>query len=1089
VVEFLRRRTPRQAPRLLGVTGASAGSINALLTAIRWCEASPSSTAEDNLFAQAWRPIGFDKLLPGRDVDYFAGGERWPEDLLLSRKAAFAAILDRVEESLQAPRYRDCELKLGFTVTSMAPRVLALRGLRVRNQRFVIPMMVRATGGRIHFSVDTGIQDNQRQDLLGNLLFLAPSGPNRASYEIEYRDVIRAALASSAYPFAFGPVDLAYCAPREECGAADSTENEACERLVRETGLGAGGVACRKKFIDGGVFDNVPLGVAMAQIESSMQPQAAAADAATPVAPAHRPLRYIYMYPGNRRSPDPETGGPPAAQMASTRRRGPLLGTFEFLSGAVDTASDYELHNVLRYNLWNAGTPQLGEALAELVAREQGGKAPPLDVARARAGAARLREMARRRPGRAELASALRDASRALEQLSSQPTAATAEARERDRDAYLAIRADILDSVVAVCGGAGPAAELCGGKRRELLLQARELQNDIRNERRLVLSRRFSPLAGTHIAHFGGFLDRPLRDYDYYAGIYDALWSVAELACDISAAQETGVHTDEMQQQAGPAAREIAPVEREARASCRRREFEAARRALAIEPGSAAHDITEALWLAEHEGERPAPDERPIGRAMAALFDPLRCADDPVGPVVIQPAADPARSRAPDAASQASPAAGPAPARPHRRGPMCLRDLDLAAFAAALRRADYRPSGDSPFMQWVLDHPQGGWWALPGVFAAGRLVALARAENMGKTLTGAALSETYLESYVDQHTRTFLVAPSSLPDRGMSRWAGLLFPFAALSLDRTRRFELGLLRGGVRLGPTGDVSGPAMLLPWDLLAELSGRVGVQPPGPEADDHGYGLFTRGSTTLHASLAPTLRVGGILWSIGFRAGVPVPVGPLHSTFSFEEEMNTEVVTTFLGDKLRFAFGCNPLQPAPSDGCWRDLYYSFGVNDLAGLAYWTGWNPYKLERLFIPFAAARASAEEPSGEIGIVRGGWQPWRFLGLWADASVVLGSDTTANASIAYEAELGAWVRRVGLRGGIPLSIREDARIRDSNLELVLTFPHGVRVAAGTFAFHVFDDEVPWSEGSYVSLGWDPGSILLRAVRAVRGEPP
>ena len=69
VIELMRNHTARQAPRLLGVTGASAGSINALLTAIRWCETRPTSTAEENLFARTWLPIGLDKLLPGRDDD------------------------------------------------------------------------------------------------------------------------------------------------------------------------------------------------------------------------------------------------------------------------------------------------------------------------------------------------------------------------------------------------------------------------------------------------------------------------------------------------------------------------------------------------------------------------------------------------------------------------------------------------------------------------------------------------------------------------------------------------------------------------------------------------------------------------------------------------------------------------------------------------------------------------------------------------------------------------------------------------------------------------------------------------------------
>ena len=50
-------------------------------------------------------------------------------------------------------------------------------------------------------------------------------------------------------------------------------------------------------------------------------------------------------------------------------------------------------------------------------------------------------------------------------------------------------------------------------------------------ERTLALSTRFSPLAGAQLANFGGFLDRPLREFDYYAGIYDGVHAAAVFAC------------------------------------------------------------------------------------------------------------------------------------------------------------------------------------------------------------------------------------------------------------------------------------------------------------------------------------------------------------------------------------------------------------------------------------------------------------------------------------------------------------------------------------------------------------------------------
>src|SRR5439155_4603417 len=52
-------------------------------------------------------------------------------------------------------------------------------------------------------------------------------------------------------------------------------------------------------------------------------------------------------------------------------------------------------------------------------------------------------------------------------------------------------------------------------------------------ERQLVLSRRFSPLGGGALLNFSGFLDRPLRDLDFYSGVYDAVVQIATRECEI----------------------------------------------------------------------------------------------------------------------------------------------------------------------------------------------------------------------------------------------------------------------------------------------------------------------------------------------------------------------------------------------------------------------------------------------------------------------------------------------------------------------------------------------------------------------------
>jgi hypothetical protein len=57
------------------------------------------------------------------------------------------------------------------------------------------------------------------------------------------------------------------------------------------------------------------------------------------------------------------------------------------------------------------------------------------------------------------------------------------------------------------------------------------LAEGTRPEQQLFVSSRFAPLAGSQLAGFGAFLDRPLRRYDYYAGVYEAVHCLAVGVC------------------------------------------------------------------------------------------------------------------------------------------------------------------------------------------------------------------------------------------------------------------------------------------------------------------------------------------------------------------------------------------------------------------------------------------------------------------------------------------------------------------------------------------------------------------------------
>lgn len=73
----------------------------------------------------------------------------------------------------------------------------------------------------------------------------------------------------------------------------------------------------------------------------------------------------------------------------------------------------------------------------------------------------------------------------------------------------------------------------------QLAQDALSLEQESAGERKLVLTTRFAPLAGSQLGNFGGFLDRPLREADYYIGVYDGLHQAAVHWCDNQDPYET----------------------------------------------------------------------------------------------------------------------------------------------------------------------------------------------------------------------------------------------------------------------------------------------------------------------------------------------------------------------------------------------------------------------------------------------------------------------------------------------------------------------------------------------------------------------
>lgn len=337
----------RRNPRLVGVTGASAGSINALLVAALYCETDASaarSSIDDNLLRSAWLEVGLDSLLPGDPRSY-----RLDDAVLAS--AALMPVVDQVRQALFqggmsfTPR---CRLPLGLTVTRVSPLEQEVGGLRVTSQRATLPLLFDVdASGKVRF---------ERQPL--------PSAVDAAESRLALADfaemgrvgvhpevVIQSLLASAAFPVAFRPRVLCECAT--DCGPDPEAADGSCPgpQGTPLTGLSCqaqsaaqGGRAlkiCRRRFVDGGVFDNAPVGLALEQSEAFFRPGVL------------KPLIALFVDPDNRRlQPQKRT------EEADRTLRG-ASSLLTFAGDLVHTARNRELARAAQAGRWNLTTRRL----------------------------------------------------------------------------------------------------------------------------------------------------------------------------------------------------------------------------------------------------------------------------------------------------------------------------------------------------------------------------------------------------------------------------------------------------------------------------------------------------------------------------------------------------------------------------------------------------------------------------------------------------------------------------------------------------------------------------------------------------------
>jgi hypothetical protein len=339
----------RRRLTLGALTGSSAGSINALLSAALWCESDEEMgdlTVDRNLLRDAWLPVGLDELLPADPARYA------PEDGLFA-SSAFAPVVDTVLGRLFSKagiRFRPgCRVPVGFTLTRVVPEFLTVFSLRVQSQQAVVPLI---------FEVDRTGAAWLRSDAT---LPATPSLPSRVALAestggpgpvVPADEAIQALLASAAFPLAFGARPLCECRVACTEGQREVTSNQCPGPVPGKalTGLSCAAYGkahqgqefklCRSNFLDGGFLNNAPVGLAVEQAEAFAGFQ------------LFNPLSVFLLDPDLRR---PRDEPPPSPERTAQG----ISDSVALVNNLVNTAREQRLAESIGSRNWNLTAPAL----------------------------------------------------------------------------------------------------------------------------------------------------------------------------------------------------------------------------------------------------------------------------------------------------------------------------------------------------------------------------------------------------------------------------------------------------------------------------------------------------------------------------------------------------------------------------------------------------------------------------------------------------------------------------------------------------------------------------------------------------------
>ena len=516
-------------------SGASAGGINTLLSGLGWCSRPESegglpNKINSNIFRDVWLIPDVNRLLPPTADSKFYSAD----DALLSRYDLLqaAAVL---RKRWNTPSFRnDCRIPLGVTVTRVIPDKLKVGSVQVRNQRMYIPFEARTQKDKtlaFYFN---------RQDypsLSDPAMILMPRAQNALPNSVDDQRIEDAVLTSAAFPGGFGRKRLEYCrlsnyvATNEESGEVQQQKSKT--NMVCPEGY----ELAEAEFADGGLFDNLPIGLARKLAEQHKY-----------ASKNILPVTYVYLDPDRLRYEEP----PPedtSACASDTPPEACEIMEFRFfteqamLLGALGTARKYELYNELTSEYWSLNLAQLSYELAEKIEASPNRIICPkgfsifqtkLSCGESVRRVGALLEMAYNR-------SALPITSPySAERLSNSGIASNCDYSKKNKSiqSQAECNIDVLRYRKRLATILLNLVEKNKQFENEFKLRIHKTKLTMLNDRMLRVSNRGAPITGSLLSDFGAFLDLKFREYDYYVGVYDAVITATNTICGLKFSEQ-----------------------------------------------------------------------------------------------------------------------------------------------------------------------------------------------------------------------------------------------------------------------------------------------------------------------------------------------------------------------------------------------------------------------------------------------------------------------------------------------------------------------------------------------------------------------